>query len=166
MDPLGNMLVFALWPGSVAAANRNQHGDDHGSWVEDDFCGSGVAVQHEYTESFTIQAVPDLDARSDVLTNPATGDTIVGTFAGMIRGQFAGDPNGLHTFAFSHAGLEEKIKAVNGPVLIVDAGHVVSVVTFDGDQFISEVNVTSGRHDELEDPDLFCAVATEALGIR
>jgi hypothetical protein len=162
---VGTLLALSLVPGSVAAADFNEHGTDQGAWVEDDFCGTGVAVEHVYTNTFTVHAFQLTARGQDIVTNPQTGDSIVGSFAGVTRGEFSGDPDGLHTITFTHAGLPESIKTSTGSVLIVDAGRVVSVLTFDGDEFISEVNVANGRHDDLENPGLFCEVTTRALGI-
>jgi len=162
---LSGILAIGLVPGLAAAADYNWHGTAQGTWVDDDFCGTGVAIEHAWTDTVTYHAFQVTDRGSDVLTNDATGDSIVGYYAGVIQGQFSGDPDGLHTFVFTHAGLPEMIKTPRGSILIVNAGHVVSTVVFDGDTFISEVNVLQGRHDYAGNPDLFCALAVPALGI-
>jgi hypothetical protein len=161
----GALLVVALLPGSAAAADWNFHGTATGTWVDDDFCGTGVAVEHDSTDTFTFHAFQATARGEDVLTNLENGDSIVGFYAGVVRGQFAGDPEGIHTFTFTHAGLPEMIKTSTGSVLIVNAGHVVSVVTWDGDEFISEVNTLAGRHDDAGHPDLLCELGVPALGI-
>ena len=163
---LGALLCLVLGPASAAGADFNEHGTDSGTWVDDDFCGTGVAVEHAFTTTFTFHAFQGTIHEQDVLTNRHTGDSIVGLASGLIRGQFVGDPDGIHTFTFTHAGLPEMIKLANGPVLIVNAGHVMSTVTWDGDELISEVNVLEGRHDYADDPGLFCELAVPALGIE
>lgn len=167
------LLIAMLVPGSVAAAAAtNEHGTNAFTWVDDDFCGTGVAVRHDFTETFTVHFASNVfrvtSRNRDVLTNEQTGDAIVGSAAGMFTGRFAsGDPAGLHTFTFTHAGLQELIKTAHGAVLIADVGYVVSVVTFDGDLFISdELAVERGQHPELDSGfSLFCEVAVPALGI-
>jgi hypothetical protein len=164
-----------LWLGMVAtpmtaAAAGNSHGRGAGTWVEDDFCGTGVSVQHAFTETFTehFGNVYRFDHEGqDVLTNPATGDSVAASDAGLLTGQFSGgDPDGVHTLTFTHAGLPLKIQTSRGAVLVRDAGYVVSVVTFDGEEFIGDENVVRGPHPSLDDPGLFCQVTTEVLGIE
>jgi hypothetical protein len=162
---VGALLIAGLVPGSALAADFNVHAAVQGTWVDDDFCGTGVAVEHVSTDMFTFHAFQATVRGQDVLTNPLTGDSLVGTYSGLVRGQFAGDPDGIHTFTFSHAGLPEMIRMSDGSVLTVNAGRVLSVVTWDGEDFISEVNTYEGRHDYVDDPGLFCALAVPALGI-
>jgi hypothetical protein len=162
---VGATLIVGLVPGSAMAADFYFHGIVQGTWVDDDFCGTGVAVEHASTDMFTFHAFQATVRGTDVVTNPRTGDSIEGDYSGLVRGSFAGDPDGIHTFTFSHAGLPEMIRMTDGSVLIVNAGQVVSVVTWDGDVFISEVNAYEGRHDDIDDPDLFCGLAVPALGI-
>jgi len=162
---IGTLLIVGLVPGSATAADVNVHGTAYGTWVDDDFCGTGVTVEHASTDWFTFHAFQATVRGQDVVTNPQTGDSIEGTYSGLVRGQFAGDPDGIHTFTFSHAGLPEMIRLTDGSVLIVNAGRVLSVVTWDGETFISEVNTYEGRHDYVDDPELFCALAVPALGI-
>src|SRR6266540_515964 len=163
---VGALLVVALAPASAAAADYNEHGTGQGTWTEDDFCGTGVSVEHTYTEIFTFHAFQANFRGQDVLTNPLTGDSIVVSYANLNRGQFSGDPDGIHTFTFTHAGLQELIQTSHEAVLIVDTGYVISTVTFDGDEFISEENVARGPHPELDSGfALFCEVAVPALGI-
>jgi hypothetical protein len=163
---LGALLVIALSPATAAAADHNDHGTAYGSWIEDDFCGTGVSVEHASTDMFTFHAFQATVRGQDVVTNPLTGDSIVISYAGLLGGQFSGDPEGIHTFTFTHAGLQELIRTSRGSVLTLDAGNVVSVVTFDGDQLVSEENVIRGPHPELESGfALFCEVAVPALGI-
>jgi hypothetical protein len=163
---IGALLVVALAPASAAAADRNEHGTVQGTWVEDDFCGTGGSVGHVYTELFTFHAFQANFRGQDVVTNPLTSDSIVVSYANLDRGQFSGDPAGVHTFTFTHAGLQELIQTSHGAVLIVDTGYVVSTVTFDGDLFIGEDNVERGPHPELDSGfALFCEVAMPALGI-
>jgi hypothetical protein len=167
------VLLILPVPGSVAAAAAtNEHGTNQFTWVDDDFCGTGVAVRHDFTETFTVHFAPDVfrvtSENQDVVTNEQTGDAIVGSAAGTFTGRFSsGEPAGLHTLTFTHAGLQELIKTAHGAVLIADVGYVVSVVTFDGDQFISdELVVERGQHPELDSAfSLFCEVAVPALGI-
>jgi len=162
---IGTLLIVGLVPGSAMAADFNFHGTAHGRWVDDDFCGTGVAVEHVSMDMFTFHAFQATVRGQDVVTNRQTGDSIEGTYSGLVRGSFAGDPDGIHTFTFSHAGLPEMIKMTGGSVLIVNAGNVISVVTWDGEDFISEVNTYEGRHDDVDAPELFCALAVPALGI-
>ena len=98
---LAAVLVAALVPGSgFAAAAVNEHGTNAFTWVEDDFCGTGVTVEHAYTETFTVHFAPNAfrvtSTNRDVLTNLRTGDAIVGSAAGVLTGAFSGgDPAGI-----------------------------------------------------------------------
>jgi|KBSSwiStaDraftv2_1062776.scaffolds.fasta_scaffold1206588_1 hypothetical protein len=159
------LLVVALTPATAVGASTNFHGAGQGNWVEDDFCGTGVAVEHAYRETFTFHAFLLTASGQDVLTNPGTGEAIVGSYAGITQGQLAGDPDGLHTLTFTHAGLLETFRTLQGRTFIVNAGRVVSVVTFDGPDLLSEEIASSvGRQDYADGVD-GCSLATAALGI-
>jgi len=165
MGLIAAVVTIGLAPATALGASYNDHGAGSGTWVDDDFCGTGVAVEHAYKEAFTVHAFQLTATGQDVLTNLATGDSIVGSYAGVTRGSFSGDPAGLHTVTFTHAGLPEMIKLSDGAVLIQNAGRVISVLSFDGDTFLGETLTFVGRNDYLDQGADFCALAGVALGI-
>jgi len=165
MGLIAAVVTIGLAPAPTLGASFNEHGAGSGTWVDDDFCGTGVAVEHAYLEVFTIHAFQLTATGQDVLTNLATGDSVVGSYAGGTRGSFSGDPAGLHTVTFTHAGLPEMIKLSSGAVLIQNAGRVISVLSFDGDTFLGETLTFVGRNDYLDQGADFCALAGVALGI-
>jgi len=105
---------------------------------------------------------------SVVFTNPVNGQSLTNSFAGQLTDIIvSGDPEGVHTDLVTQRGLPEKLKLPHGAVLLRDAGIIAFTLTFDGDEFISqEIVVVKGPHPEADsDFELFCEIATEALGI-
>jgi hypothetical protein len=170
----GALLVFALMPATVIAAPAtNHHGTDSDTFVDPDFCGTGVSIDGSFTVIFTDHFGPgDIfhsTARGQTtFTNPSTGDSVVVSFAGLFTDEVvSGDPEGVHTHAFTNKGLPEMIKTPHGAVLLRDAGYITFLTTFDGDEFLNQtVSVNNGPHPDADsDFALFCEVTIAALGI-
>jgi len=167
------LLIFALMPATaVAAPGNNDHGTDSGTDVDPDFCGTGVSIDVSFEVTFTAHVgQPDVFRSTEhgriTFTNAATGDSVIVHFAQQFIEEITGDPEGVHTVAFTYKGLPEQIRTPNGPVLLRDAGYITFVDTFDGDVFLgTTVSVNKGPHPEADsDFVLFCEVTTAALGI-
>jgi hypothetical protein len=143
--------------------------------VDDDFCETGQAINIAGNVVVNEWSAPhnggDFKAAATgkiILTNPLTGDTAVNLFAGPIWNTFvSGDPDGVHIEEGTVKGLPELWKLPHGRVLIRDAGYVVILNTFDGDELIDqEVVINKGPHPDLDsDFELFCETLVPALGI-
>jgi hypothetical protein len=143
------------------------------TFVDTDFCGTGVTIEGVFEGTFTDHHGPSVDFKNTgrgttTLTNPATGASVTISTAGSFTDEIvAGTEGEVHTHAFTFKGLPEKIQTLHGPVLLRDAGIAVFLITFDeNDEEIGFEVTTKGPHPDLDsDFALFCEVTTEALGI-
>jgi hypothetical protein len=170
-------VALALMPAAaLAAPPGHEHFRDVGTFVDPDFCGTGQTINGSFDVRVNIWIASDSPtglvrttfSGKQVLTNPATGDSVTVSFAGQTTEvTISGNPAGLHTILVTTKGLPEKIQTTHGPVLLRDAGIIAFEDTFDGDEFISEeIVLVKGPHPEADsDFELFCEVTTEALGI-
>jgi len=145
---------------------------DSGSDIDTNFCGTGETVYW----TFSVRGVEFLSPNgapeyANVIHGVATltyGDTtLVNRFAGRFTEVIvSGDPEGIHTHAFTNIGLPELWKYERGGVITLDAGTISFLVTSNGDEFISEEIVFNGPHPQAESGfELFCELIPAALGI-
>ena len=170
-------VALALMPAAaLAAPPDHEHFRDVGTFVDEDFCGTGQTINGSFDARVNVWFSPEgaeelvrttLSAKQ-VFTNPDTGDSVTVSAAGMsTEVLISGDPAGLHTVLATTKGLPEKIQTTHGPVLTRDAGIIAFLLTFDGDELLEQqIVVVKGPHPEADsDFELFCEVTTEALGI-
>ena len=159
---------------AVAAAPDVQHFHDVGTAVDPDFCGTGAAIDIAFDIRGTEWLAPNnadyknVQRGEQTFTNPLNGAVVVNRFSGPYTERLiSGDLDGLHVVEVTYKGLPEWIKTPHGGVLTRDAGYIRILITFDGDEFVSqEIVINNGPHPEADaDFDLFCGVVTEALGI-
>jgi hypothetical protein len=174
---LALFVALALMPtAALAAPPGHEHFRDVGTFVDEDFCGTGQEIDGSFDVRVNVWVSPEgagdlvrtTFSGKQVLINPDTGDSVTVSFAGQTTEvTISGDPAGLHTILVTTKGLPEKIQTTHGPVLLRDAGIIAFEDTFDGDEFISEeIVLVKGPHPEADsDFELFCEVTTEALGI-
>jgi hypothetical protein len=168
------LMAIAGAPQAPAAGQEHNHFRDIFTDVDDDFCETGQTIniagnvlinewQAPHKGDFKTTATGKI-----TLTNPLTGDTAVGRFAGPTWVvNISGDPEGDHIHEVTVAGLPELWKLAHGRVLIRDAGYVVLRQTIENDEVVeNEVLVIHGPHPELDsDFALFCETLVPALGI-
>ena len=169
--------ALALMPAAaLAAPPGHEHFRDVGTYVDPDFCGTGQTINFSFDARVNVWISPEgaeelvrtTFSAKQVWTNPDTGDSVTVSSAGTsTEVLISGDPGGLHTVLATTKGLPEKIQTTHGPVLTRDAGIIAFLVTFDGDEFISQETVlVKGPHPDAEsDFELFCEVTVPALGI-
>jgi hypothetical protein len=174
---LALFTALALMPAAaLAAPPGHEHFRDAGTDVDPDFCGTGQTINVSFDVRVNIWLSPEgaeelvrtTFSGKIVFTNPDTGDSVTVSSAGQTTEVLiSGDPEGVHTVLATTKGLPEKVQTTDGPVLLRDAGLIAFLVTFDGDEFISQETVlVKGPHPDAEsDFELFCEVTTEALGI-
>ena len=134
------------------------------------FCGTGLAVDIEVAGVQNIHLDGDSFRGAGqvraVLTNPDSGNAVILSSAGQVRGQLvSGDPDGLHTFHVTLKGLAQKVQTVHGEVHLRDAGVITFADTFNGEQFVgSEIVVVKGPHPQADSGfSLFCETVVPAL---
>jgi hypothetical protein len=174
---LALFVALALMPAAaLAAPPGHEHFRDVGTFVDEDFCGTGQTINGSFDVRVNVWFASDSPtglvrttfSGKQVFTNPATGDSVTVSFAGQTTEvTISGDPAGLHTDLVTTKGLPEKIQTTHGPVLLRDAGLIAFLITFDGDEFISQETVlVKGPHPEADsDFEAFCEVTVPALGI-
>jgi hypothetical protein len=169
------MMAVVGAPGALAAGQQHDHFRDIGTDVDADFCGTGQEIDVAFNVLVNEWLAPHkADFKSTAtgkftLTNPLTGDTAIGRFAGPTWAVIvSGDPEGDHVEDVTVKGLPELWKLPHGRVLIRDAGYVVLRQTIeDGEVVSQEVLVQKGPHPELDsDFELFCETLVPALGIE
>jgi hypothetical protein len=170
------MLAAVGAPEALAAGQEHDHFRDIGTFVDDDFCGTGQEVDGAFNVVVNEFAAPHNGGEEKIvvsgkttLRNPATGDVAINHFAGPVWNTFiSGDPDGVHVEVSTTKGLPEMWKLEHGRRLIRDAGYVVIRNTFDGDEIIGqEVLVNKGPHPDLDSAfELFCETLVPALGIE
>ena len=62
-------------------------------------------------------------------------------------------------------GIPVKIQLANGPVLLIDAGVIVVLVTVQNGNEDAEIVSMNGPHPLAENGSLFCEIVPQALGI-
>jgi hypothetical protein len=161
-------------PSAFAADPDVNHFTIEESFTDDNFCGTGEAVETSVFVRGTEFLAPNqpVDYRNVsqvkvVYTNPQNGATVIRHAAGLVSDTIiSGDPEGVNTHELTVSGLSGLLRTADGSVLL-GAGYIVFHEVFDGDEFVSrEILVNRGPHPNLEsDLVLFCDVTTEALGL-
>jgi hypothetical protein len=169
------LLAAVAAPGALAAGQEHDHFRDIGTFVDDDFCGTGQEIDGAFNVVVNEFLAPHNGGEEKIvasgkttLRNPATGDVAINHFAGPVWNTFiSGDPDGVHVEESTVKGLPEMWKLEHGRRLIRDAGYVVIRTTFDGEEFVSQdVLVNKGPHPDLDSEfELFCQTLVPALGI-
>jgi hypothetical protein len=169
------LLAAVAAPGALAAGQEHDHFRDIGTFVDDDFCGTGQEIDGAFNVVVNEFLAPHNGGEEMIvvsgkttLRNPATGDVAINHFAGPVWNTFiSGDPDGVHVEESTVKGLPEMWKLEHGRRLIRDAGYVVIRTTFDGEEFVSQdVLVNKGPHPDLDSEfELFCQTLVPALGI-
>jgi hypothetical protein len=172
-------LVLGL--GSAVAANPNAPCNSpaarvischfSGAFVDDDFCGTGRTVDVSFDGHFTASAVFDPNSTFNnsegwnTLTNPATGAAVMIHSAYRFTGTLlSGDPNDVHIVQWVFKGGPEVIHVPNGGVIARDAGNLVVIATFNGDDLVgTQITSDSGSHELFANGD--CGVLAQALGV-
>ncbi len=165
-------LVLGVAPAAQAANPERVPFGDSGTDIDKDFCGTGKTVYITYffqgAEFLSPNGKFEYANISHSVTTLTYGDvTLVNRSAGRFADVIvSGDPEGIHTHAGTNLGLPELWKYQSGGVLILDAGSITFLDTFNGDEFISGEVVFNGPHPEAaSDFQLFCEVIPGALGI-
>jgi hypothetical protein len=166
------LIVVLALPGAALAAMPIAAFHDHFTVsFSEEVCGIPVETELVVTDNFFLYAddsFKDTSSFMATFTNPETGNSVLLSSAGMIKGTALIDEQaGTITFVTSFIGLPEKIQTAQGRVLLRDAGAITFTETFDldtGDFLGFEITIIKGPHPEADsDFVLFCEVITEAL---
>jgi hypothetical protein len=177
---LGAVLLAAVLAPTSALAIVTGPPDerfrDVGTDVDTDFCGTGETVNIAFNVRGNLWVLPEdpddfaklTQSGKVTVSNPENGKAVLITFAGLTTNTIvSGDPDGVHTHAYTTKGLPEKIRTVHGAVLTRDAGLIVERLTFDANGDVIDYQATwKGPHPEAASEfELFCEVMTDALAL-
>jgi hypothetical protein len=168
-------LILGAAPAAQAAEPGVNHVTANDSFTDPDWCGTGETVE----VTFSFQGVEFLTPHAGLdyvqifhgaytLTNPETGATVINHIADRYTEAIvSGDPDGIHTVETHFIGLSEQLLLEPGGLLSRDAGVLVALFTFNGDEFVSAeiVSITGPQPDAASDFSLFCEITTAALGL-
>jgi hypothetical protein len=173
------IAAAALVLGAAPAAHATEPGVNQvtniGSYTDPDYCGTGSTVE----VTFSFQGVEFLAPNAGLdyvkiahgaytLTNPETGATVINHSVDRYTDAIvSGDPAGVHTVEVRFIGLNEQLRLEHGGLLSRDAGVLVALFTFNGDEFVDAqiVSITGAQPDAASDYSLFCEITTAALGL-
>jgi hypothetical protein len=157
--------VVAVAPMAASGA-KPEHGFHTESFTDPDFCGTGASVDGFFESIFTVSGPKAEHQGSTTFTY---GDaSVVVSFAGQFTDTIvATAEGGVEVHQLISKGITEKIQLPNGPVLSLDAGVIVELVTVqDGNILNDQIVSTNGPHPEAASGgSLFCQIVPQALGI-
>jgi hypothetical protein len=161
--------VVAIAPMTASGA-KPEHAFHTESFTDPDFCGTGASVDGFFESIFTASERNGVGkAEHQGSTTFTYGDaSVVVSFAGQFTDTIvAVGEGGVETHQLISKGITEKIQVPNGPVLSLDAGVIVELVTVqDGNILNDQIVSTNGPHPEsASGHSLFCEVVPQALGI-
>ena len=161
------LLVMAFGPATVLAA-----GPDHelvqGTYVDNDFCGTGETVYQSVKGVFNGWEDQAFGHISNTWTNPENGVSVVDSFSG--GGGFVAfidDGDGAYTIVTDRVGIPEQIRLARGGLVMQDVGRAIFYDHFDADDnYLGTDVVIRGPHPDLEAGfTLWCDAMIDALGL-
>jgi hypothetical protein len=164
------LATGALLVASGASAAKPEHGFHSESSIDPDFCGTGASVAVFFESIFTTSERDGVNKteHQGSFTYSYNGSSVVESFAGQFTDTIvATAEDGAETHQLVSKGIPTKLSLPSGPMLSLDAGVIVELVTVqDGNVVNDEVVSTNGPHPEASSGGgLFCQVVPEALGI-
>lgn len=161
--------VVAIAPMAASGA-KPDHGFHSESFTNPDFCGTGASVDVFFESIFTAS---ERDGTFKIehqgsFTYTYGDASVIESFAGQFTDTVvATGAGGVETHQLVSKGIPVKIQLANGPVLSVDAGVIVTLVTVqDGNVLDEQIVSTNGPHPlNASGGSLFCEIVPQALGI-
>jgi hypothetical protein len=161
--------VVAVAPVAASGA-KPEHGFHTESSTDPDSCGTGASVDEFFESIFTTSE------RNGVIKTEHQGSTtftygdasVVVSFAGQFTDTIvATEEGGVEIHRLVSKGITEKIQLPHGPVLLLDRGVLVELVTVqDGNVLDAQIVSMNGPHpDRAGHGSLFCQIVPQALGI-
>jgi hypothetical protein len=174
---VGVLAALALPLAATAGGQPAFHVHEVFTFTDPNFCGTGapVAIADDVNAIVWIGETggdPTQDVKvafnvATTFTNPATGASLVGRFAGVNTNEIViGLESGPHTHEFVENGLRAKLKLPNGGLLTRDAGSLTYRVSFDAADNVVGFELVSvhGPHPAFDSP-VWCEAAIAALGL-
>jgi len=164
---LSSILLLVASVGAVSAAAPVGREVINDSGADDDFCGTGQTVEFSISGVITWFDGQGFGHVTTIWTNPDNGASIVDSFAGGGKWTWIDDGEGAYTIRTIRQGLPVSLKVASGGPLLKDVGLVAFYDHFDADDnFLGEdIEILAGPHPSVQDQDLWCELATAALGL-
>lgn len=166
VSALAIAVVVAVAP--IAASGATFHVSD--SYTDPDFCGTGASVDVLIED--TLAHVSERDgvgkAEHHGSVTYTYGDaSVILSFAGQFTDTIvATEAGGVEIHQLISKGIPVKIQLANGPVLSIDAGLIVELVTVQNGNEDHEIVSVNGPHPIAESHgSLLCEIIPQALGI-
>ena len=146
---VGTLLV-ACWV-SPALAAAPDHETIRGSGVESNFCGTGESVNLAVQGAFNGWEDKAFGHITTTWTNPTNGIAVYDSFSGGGKIEIIDDGGGAYTIVEIREGQPFRLQVVNGPVIVRDAGLIITYSHFDAEENLlgSDV-VVRGPHPGFE----------------
>jgi hypothetical protein len=164
---IGIAAVVAVAP-TLALGAKPERGYHSDSFTETNFCGTGTSVDVFFESIFTAS---ERDGGFKVehqgsFTYTYGDASVIVSFAGQFTDTIvATGPGGVEIHQLISKGIPVKIQLENGPVLAVDAGASVVLITVQNGNVVNEQIVSLSGHYPVLVGGVFCTVVPQALGI-
>jgi hypothetical protein len=138
------------------------HETIRGSEVDANFCGTGETVNVTVRGTFNGWEDKAFGHITTTWTNPANGIAVYDSFSGGGKISFIDDGDGAYTIVEIREGQPFRLQYVNGPLIVQDAGLIITYSHFDADDnFLGSDLVVRGPHPGFELD--WCALMVELL---
>lgn len=160
-------VAAAVAVAPLAASGGTFHSD---SFTDPDFCGTGASVdvlfESHFNQSEREAALGKAEHQGSFTFTYGDASVIL-SFAGQFTSTLvAMEAGGVEIYQVISIGIPVKIQLANGPVLLIDAGVIVELVTVQNGNEDHEIVSMNGPHPFAESHgSLFCEVVPQALGI-
>jgi hypothetical protein len=166
MSALAIAVMVAVAP--MAASGAAVHSSE--SFTDPDFCGTGASVDVLVENTLAHLSFRDAVGQAEhhgTVTFTYGDASVILVFAGQFTDTIvATEPGGVEIHQLISKGIPMKVQLANGPVLAIDAGVIVELVTVqNGNEIDHEFVSMNGPHPFAENGSLFCEIVPQALGI-
>jgi len=159
---VGAVLVIVTCAVPALAAGPD-HETIRDTYADPDFCGTGQTVNAEATGTINGWDDKVFGHIRTTWTNPANGIAVYDSVSGGEKVSFIDDGDGAYTIAVAREGQPFRVQVVGGPLIVQDAGLIVSYNHFDadGNYLGTDVVVVDGPHPGFELD--WCALMVDLL---
>jgi hypothetical protein len=147
-------------PALAAAPN---HAFARTTGADPDFCGTGETVNYSAVGGFNFKDDQGFGHIKTTWTNPANGIAVYDSVSAGGKVEFIDDGDGAFTVAVTRVGQPFRVQFVGGPVILHDAGRIVSYNHFDadGNYLGTDIVIVNGPHPGFTTD--WCALMIDAL---
>jgi len=165
---LASMLLAAVVAVAPVAASGATFSSE--SFTDPDFCGTGASVDVLLENTLAHLSYRDGVGKAEHrgrVTFTYGDAAVILSYAGQFTDTLvATEAGGVEIHRLISKGIPVKLQLANGPVLLIDAGVIVELVTVQNGNGDHEIVSVKGPHPFAEsEGSLFCEVVPQALGI-